>query len=339
VKARALALCLAAAGCHAAGAEQVRPEEPAAAQPAAAGPARVVLTGVLRATDGAEIAAPVSSVPELKIRWIAEDGAAVKAGDRVVAFDDSPLMSELEQARQEVKSAERELQNLRQGNVNQLRNQRNEIRRKQIYRTKAKLRADVPADLVTARAAQDDQLALSRADAALHQAEADLAVAIEQRALEDQIYALALARTQRALALKQAEIAALVLTAPRDGVVMIGDRPDERRKYGVGDVAAEGAVVVSQPDLTKPAVVRADLIDVDDGRVAPGSAGTCTLDAYPGDRIACTVEQIAPVARQIGRATQRRAFEVILALGLTDPEHLRPGSSVKVELAATGGGS
>jgi hypothetical protein len=36
-------------------------------------------------------------------------------------------------------------------------------------------------------------------------------------------------------------------------------------------------------------VVRAELSDVDDGRVSFGMAGTCTLVAYPGEPLPCVV--------------------------------------------------
>jgi hypothetical protein len=90
--------------------------------------------------------------------------------------------------------------------------------------------------------------------------------------------------------------------------------------------------LVSLPDMAEPMRVHAELSDVDDGRIAVGMAGTCTLDAYPGDPIACTVKELSPVARTKGETSLRRAFSVELDLGKTDAARMRPGVSVKVEL-------
>jgi multidrug efflux pump subunit AcrA (membrane-fusion protein) len=64
--------------------------------------------------------------------------------------------------------------------------------------------------------------------------------------------------------------------------------------------------------------------------------GTCTLDAYPGDAVPCTVKSIAPVARSKGESSLRRTFaaDLDLSKGLakTDAARMRPGMSIKVEL-------
>ena len=61
--------------------------------------------------------------------------------------------------------------------------------------------------------------------------------------------------------------------------------------------------------------------------------GTCTLDAYPAEPIACTVKDLTPVARIEGEKSLRRAFAVTLTLASTK-DKMRPGMSVKVELRA-----
>jgi hypothetical protein len=45
-------------------------------------------------------------------------------------------------------------------------------------------------------------------------------------------------------------IAALILTAPQDGILVVGENPRERRKIQVGDGLWPGVVVARIPDLT-----------------------------------------------------------------------------------------
>src|SRR5829696_7757492 len=50
---------------------------------------RALLTGELAAERGEALTVPRTNAFQLQIRWMAEDGARVKAGDPVVSFDNS----------------------------------------------------------------------------------------------------------------------------------------------------------------------------------------------------------------------------------------------------------
>jgi len=77
--------------------------------------------------------------------------------------------------------------------------------------------------------------------------------------------------------------------------------------------------------------VRAEVSDVDDGRVSVGMQGTCTLDAYPGEPLPCVVKSLMPVASGKGRTSLRRGFALVLSLDKAT-DKMRPGMAVKVEL-------
>jgi hypothetical protein len=115
-------------------------------------------------------------------------------------------------------------------------------------------------------------------------------------------------------------------------VFVIDDHPWEGRKFQVGDNVWQGMTLASMPDLKMPLDIHADLSDVDDGKVAVGMTGTCTLDAYPADPTPCTVKRVSPVARDLGKKSLRRGFNVILGLQRDDTARERPGLSVKIEL-------
>jgi multidrug efflux pump subunit AcrA (membrane-fusion protein) len=93
--------------------------------------------------------------------------------------------------------------------------------------------------------------------------------------------------------------------------------------------------IVTFPDFTHPMQVKAELSDVDDGRIAVGAKGTCTLDAYPREPLPCEVTELAPVATNRNRQSLRRAFGVTLSLPNADATKMRPGMSVRVELAGS----
>lgn len=294
---------------------------------------RVLLTGALHATDAIELAVPRTDEPSLAIRWFAPDVSAVKAGDPIAELDRTPFTTRLAEGRTQLASAETQFRTASASAAATLADKRKTVRQREIDAEKAKLHADVPVELVTARAAQEAKAALDRAEIELEKARQDVTTTEAALALESTIKQVELERTRHAIADAEQAIAALVIRAPRDGLVVIAERSDDNRKFRVGDTVYPNTVIASLPDLGKPMQVRAALIDVDDGRIAVGMTGTCTLDAHPEAPIACTAVSIAPVARATsGSYSLRRAFDVTLSLARIDPARVRPGMSVKVEL-------
>jgi multidrug resistance efflux pump len=194
--------------------------------------------------------------------------------------------------------------------------------------------ASVPADVIAESTAQERQLAKVRAEVAVENAESSLRAERKATELELQVKKIELAKAKRAIEVTERTIDELVLKAPRDGIVSIGSHPWEGRRFQVGDLVWPGFRIATLPDYEKPMEVRAELSDVDDGRVTVGMKGTCTLDAYPEEAQACTVETVAPVAGNKNRESLRRAFAVKLSLERSDPQRMRPGMSVEVDLDA-----
>jgi multidrug efflux pump subunit AcrA (membrane-fusion protein) len=332
-----------AAGCHA-GARRPVPDRDAT-HTAVAHPGqiaeRVLLTGALHPTRAIDVAAPSNEATAMVIRWIAPDGATVKAGDRLFVVDGTGLAGKLADARRQLTTVQAQLRVLQRRNTVELASRELAVREAEIARDKARLRDGLPDDLVTRRDAEQSRLRLTQAEAALSGAQRELAGETAQRALDEQIKRLELERTRRTALLAAEAIDALVVRAPRDGMVLIhAQSSGDGHKFRVGDPVQSGVPIVSLPDLTRPMEVRAALSDVDDGLVTPHMTGRCTLDAYPAAPVACSVELLAPVARPSpGVDPLRRAFEVTLALAQGDPAPMRPGMSVEVELlrAAVGG--
>ena len=297
---------------------------------------RQLLTGELRAASAAVLTVPRTDSWQLAIRWLADDGTLVKAGDRVVEFDNSAFTAQLEEKHLGLLEAEMTLRGAQDLGAIETATKQTELRQHRIALDKATVRADVPGDLLTGREAQERQLERKRAEIAVEKAEHALAAQRNEAALDLRVKQIELDKARRAIESAEKTIADLVLVAPRGGLIVVEDHPWLGRKIHVGDTVQPGMTVASLPDLAEPMLVHAELSDVDDGRVAVGMAGTCTLDAYPGDPIACTVKELTPVARSKGESSLRRAFVVDLELGRdvekTDAARMRPGMSVKVEL-------
>jgi HlyD family secretion protein len=296
---------------------------------------RVLLTGELRAASAVELVVPRTLTWMLAIRWMAEDGAQVKAGDRVLSFDNSAVTADLETKRLALLEAQMTLRSSSDLAAMDTQTKENELAQHQVAFDKAKVLATVPADLLAKRDYQERQLEQKRAEVAVKKAKEDLAAQKQEAELEERVKQVDLEKAKRAIDDADTVIAALDIKAPRDGIVVVGTHPWLGRKYRLGDSAQPGWAIITMPDVGSAMQVHAELSDVDDGRVSVGMAGKCTLDAYPAEAIACTVTQLTPVARGTNDQSLRRAFAVELALAKPDAR-MRPGMSVKVELARAG---
>jgi HlyD family secretion protein len=333
-----LAVVLLACACHHAPAKRAAVAAPQRTATVTRGSVtdRVLLTGELRATSAVELVVPRTTATwDLAIRWMAEDGAQVKAGDRVLEFDNSAVTSDLETKRLALLEAQMTLQTARDLSAMDTQAKENELAQHQVALAKAKVLATVPDDLLAKRDFQERQLEEKRADVAVKKAQEDLRAQEQEAELDLRVKQIDMEKAKRAIDEADAVIDALSIKAPRDGIVVIGTHPWLGRKYQLGDSAQPGWAIVTMPDLGAGMQVHAELSDVDDGRIDVGMIGACTLDAYPAEAIPCTVTQLTPVARSKGEQSLRRAFAVELDLGKPDPR-LRPGMSVKVELARPG---
>ena len=292
---------------------------------------RVLLTGRIDASTSTQLVVPQTGVWNLALRWLAEDGTQVKAGDRVAELDNSQFTSNLEQKHLTEQEAEMTLRTSADLAALDLADKQAAVDQAQIALDKASLLAAVPADLLPARDAQQRQLDKTKAQIELDKAKDELAAAKQEAALETKVKQIELDKAKAAVDTAERTIESLVLRAPRDGLVEIGMSWNDTKLH-VGDTVEPGMTIATLPDLSQPMQVLADLSDVDDGQVQLGMVGTCRLDAYPTEPIPCTVKDLAPVARQRGEKSLRRSFAVVLSLGKTDPDRMWPGMSVEVEL-------
>jgi multidrug resistance efflux pump len=292
---------------------------------------RELLTGELAAERGETLVVPRTKAFQLAIRWLAEDGSLVKAGDPVAAFDNSQFASDLEEKRLTAFDAASDLERA----VAEARSKEAEkgfaVEKARSEVEKARIAAEVPKDLLSLREYQERQLALERARSELAKAKVDLAAERQESAADVQIQKIALEKARREIRTAEQAIEVLTLRAPRDGMVLVADHPFEARKLQVGDTIWVGMNVATLPDLSSM-VVEANLSDVDDGRIAPGMEALCTLDAYPGVTYRGRVVEISPVARESRRSPLLRFFPVRIALEKSDPRRMRPGMSVRVEV-------
>jgi HlyD family secretion protein len=288
----------------------------------------VVLTGALEAARGEEITVPSLPSSQTSIKWIANDGAEVAAGERVVELDNTAFAADLDSKRQAALQATQELQQKAAQWSADLQQKALDVEKKKSDVEKAKIDAAVPAEIVSSRDYEDRQMKLSRATVEYAKAKAVLA---SQRKADDADRAnqlLVIARAQRDVDTAQHAIDALVLSAPRAGIVVLRETFDGR-KFQSGDNVWNSMPLAQIPDLDT-LQVSALLADVDDGLLAVGMPATVTLDGYPARPFPGRVVSVSAVAQESARASLRRAFRVVVKMGAIDAAVMRPGLSARV---------
>lgn len=289
----------------------------------------VVLTGELEAARGAAITVPTLPNWQTSIKWLATDGVMVREGERVVELDNSSFTTDLDSKRQAELQAMQELQQKTEEWSADLKQKALEFEKRKSELDKAKINADVPQDILSAREYAERQMELQRAMVEFEKARDVLAaqrnaVSSDRRNLE-----IRLGKAQREIRRSERAIEDLVLRAPRDGIVVVREIPWEGRKLQAGDTVWVGFPLALIPELDSLQVSVA-LPDVDDGSIAVGMPATVTLDGYPGSEFKGKVTAISAVAQESARQSLRRAFKVIVNLDSIDAERMRPGLSARV---------
>src|SRR6266550_5477718 len=130
----------------------------------------ITLTGAIEAARGEAIVVPNLPSWQTSIKWIADDGAEVKKGDRVVELDNSQFTSGLDAKRQAVAQADQELQQKDAEAAADMLQKQLDVETKQADYEKTKLDAEVPKEIVAAREYEDRQTKYKRASVELAKA-------------------------------------------------------------------------------------------------------------------------------------------------------------------------
>lgn len=288
----------------------------------------VILSGELEAARGDSLAVPQLPNWQTAIKWIAEDGSTVKAGDPVAELDNSALTADLEQKRQTAMQAAQELKQKEGEWEADLEQKQLDVEKKKSEMEKARLSAVVPKDLLSARQYETNEMTFKKAVVEHEKAVEVLRSRRTAVDAERENLLLRIAQAERDIARAEQGISALVLRAPKDGIVVVRDHW-QGRKLQTGDTVFVGFPIAMLPDLDSIRL-KAALPDVDDGKIRTGMPVVVTLDGFPDVNYTGRIAAISAVAQESRRASLRRHFDVLVALDKLDMERMRPGLSARV---------
>ncbi len=292
---------------------------------------RLLLSGELEAVESFDILVPRTSEWRIQIRWMAPDGSAVVAGERVIEFDNASFTNNLEEKRLTALRARRTLDQQKAEIEVRAIAAAQQLETARIALAKAEIDSSVPESLLSRRDYQDVKLALEKARVEQEKAREELEVTETEGQAELAVKQIELEKTLREIEAAEEAIAAVAIDAPQDGIVIVGEHPWEGRKFEEGDVVFVGFTIMRMPDLSRMQV-KARLSDVDDELIEVGMRVRCVLDTYPDLLFDGTITEITVIAQESARSSLRRHFRATVSLDESDPERMRPGMSVKVEV-------
>ena len=266
-----------------------------------------------------------------RIGWLAPDGARVKAGDVVVRFDNSDLVKQLNDARDDETSAgwkirKQEIEG--QAEISKL------------DRTAGLARDEMES---AGRFQKKDAMIFSRSEIIESEIDRDLAKEKETHAQKaertqkrlggTELDLLAIERRKAALkrGIAQKALGSLEVRAPYDGVLVL------KRDFRGDPIRAGDSVWSGQPlaEIPELAEMEAEVfvLEADAGGLAPGKQAAVTLESQPGVAYPAAIRRVDSLAKPRLRGSPVQYFAVVLKLARTDPRVMKPGQRVRAVLS------
>jgi HlyD family secretion protein len=293
----------------------------------------VAVEGELAAARSVELGPPSigsAFLWQFKIAFMAPESSEVKAGQPVIGFDTQPVVQQLDERRAELAEVTKKIEQRQIDLDRQLLDLDQRLAQTEAELAKARLKADVPSDLVARIEAQKATLELGAKERALASLRAEreavrAGIEAELRTLNSQK-----ARSEGRVAALEAGIQAMTVRAPQDGIVIYKtDWRDEKKKIGDSLNLMEKAV--SLPDLSELKAL-GDVDEADAGQVTLGQKVTLRLEARLDLDLAARVAKINRTVRRKSWRVPSKVYRVELALERTDPTFMRPAMRFRGEI-------
>lgn len=275
----------------------------------------------------------VEGLWQLTVTQMAGDGETVKKGAMLVVFDSSEVMKNLTAKRSELTEKQRKQEQLKLDLADRASEAELATAQAQADFEKAARKASQPKEFIARVDYQKLVIARIKAERKLQLTRERGRVAAEARQAEQYMADADVAQLQSEVGKLQASLAALTVTAPRDGIVLhqsswSGDKID------TGSQIWRGQSVAQMPELSSLAV-RAALPERDLTRVHAGQRVRVVI-AGGGDR--SLGGRIAEIGGNVHSKSRVEAVPVVdLVVQLDDSKlALKPGQSVRVEMPAAG---
>jgi multidrug efflux pump subunit AcrA (membrane-fusion protein) len=293
-------------------------------------PITVAASGIVVSADTQRFGPPPNRRWRIAITHLAREGSRVRAGDLLARFDGSGTDDRIRTLSAELNAKQSELESL-------LETQSREIE-------------DAKVRLAAARSAADKAARKAAADAELF-ASLEYRKLVEERDVTKQLYEYEQKRDELArqvreakeaeleadirrleseLAGAQREMESFTITAPRDGLVLVGvDR--QGQKLDINDQVNPGMIVVELANENE-LVIQAEVPEFAANRIQVGQQATITIEAAGGSQLSGEVLEVGSVVRRQSQYSQAMVRDVTVSLPEAVAGELRSGMTAKLDI-------
>lgn len=290
----------------------------------------VAADGALVAVESTPVVVPQGAPTPARLAWLAPDGSAVKAGDVVLRFDPSDLEKQRLTAADELARSRLEIERKRAADEATLGNLGRDAEAARLEAEMAGEFASRDPEIYSRRQIIESEIDAGLAHLRLEHAERSAQTQGRMTRLEGELLALKRRRSELELDRTSAGLAALTVTAPFDGILML-ERGWRGELPQVGDSLWPGQTIAEIPRLEKMAA-EVYVLEADAGGLAAGKPAQVVVEAHSEHWFAATVERVGKIAQPRIQGSPVQYFTVTLALERTDPALMTPGQRVRAEL-------
>jgi multidrug resistance efflux pump len=290
---------------------------------------KIEASGEVYARVTAAISPPaIDDLWQLSVTQMVGDGAPVKKGERIVAFDGGDVPKTLSKKQSELQEKLRTQEKLRLELAEKARQETLAVAEAHADAVKAERKANQPEAYVPG--VDYKKLVIARRKAEQHEAASHEheRLAADERAAEQLLADADVARLRADVARLSASLAQLSIAAPRDGIFLHATSW-RGEKIDVGSQVWRGMAVGEIPD-TGSLAIRATLAERDMQRVARGDSVRIVIEGGSGQTLAGHVEDVGNSVHSKSRVEPIPVVDVTIAV---DPVgvKLKPGQPVRIE--------
>lgn len=291
----------------------------------------VKVTGEIESASSAFFGPPaVPNIWQYTISFMAKEGRKVKAGTPILKFDPQELMTQLRDKSNALNEKQKQLE--KQEIVS--REVIAELKLKQQEAVadldKARLKADIPVELLANRDYQENKLILKQAELTLQLRSEELQKERRVQDTEITILKREIAVLDGEVAQFQGSVDSMTVKAAGEGVVI--HTVDRRNnKHEVGDNVWMGRRVMELPDLSQ-LQVHLEVPERESARITVGQSVKFVIDAAPDNQFYGEIIELASVIHTKSRNQPARVFDATVSMQSPDLTIMRPGMSVSAEI-------
>jgi len=264
-----------------------------------------------------------------------QEGRAVKVGKPILKFDTQELMTLLREKSNALNEKQKQLEKQEIVSREVIAELKLSLQEAIAGLDKARLKADIPAELLANRDYRENKLVLEQAELTLSLREQELEK--ERRVQDTEINIL-----KRQIAVLQGEVEefrgsidSMTIKAASPGVVIhtVNHRND---KHEVGDNVWRGRRVMELPDLSQ-LQVHLEVPERESARIAVGQPVKFVVEAAPDRQFYGEIIELASVIHTKSRSQPARVFDATVSMKDPDLSLMRPGMSVSAEIRLNSG--